>query len=265
MKVLYAGFDLCDPTTSVSMTINGPAPTILAMFLNTAIDQRIDAARGRAGARRSTAEAGRGPSAWVLHNVRGTVQADILKEDQGQNTCIFSTEFSLGMMADIAGVVRRAAGAQLLLGVDLRLPHRRSRREPDHAAGLHAGQRVHLRRGLPGPRHGHRRLRPQPLVLLLQRDGPGVHRARPGGPPHLGRRHARPLRRQRAVPEAQVPRADVGPVAARPGDGVQRHPHDAAGAHRDLRQLQQPAHQRLRRGGHHADRTSRCAGPSPSS
>ena len=66
-------------------------------------------------------------------------------------------------------------------------------------------------------------------------------------------------------PEAQVPRADVGPVAARPGDGVQRHPHHAAGAHRHLRQLQQPAHQRLRRGGHHADAPSRCAGRWPSS
>jgi methylmalonyl-CoA mutase len=86
MKALYDGFDLSAPTTSVSMTINGPAPTILAFFLNTAIDQ--GAAQGL-----SREE--------VLRSVRGTVQADILKEDQGQNTCIFSTEFSLRMMADI--------------------------------------------------------------------------------------------------------------------------------------------------------------------
>ncbi|WP_119727291.1 fused isobutyryl-CoA mutase/GTPase IcmF [Thermomonospora amylolytica] len=100
MKALYDGFDLSAPTTSVSMTINGPAPTILAFFLNTAIDQAVD---------RFTAENGRPPTeeeaatlrAQVLHTVRGTVQADILKEDQGQNTCIFSTEFSLRMMADI--------------------------------------------------------------------------------------------------------------------------------------------------------------------
>jgi isobutyryl-CoA mutase len=100
MAALYDGFDLCEPTTSVSMTINGPAPAILAMFFNTAIDQRV------AG---FTADNGRPPNedeaadiaAWVLHNVRGTVQADILKEDQGQNTCIFSTEFALRMMADI--------------------------------------------------------------------------------------------------------------------------------------------------------------------
>ena len=101
MKVLYAGFDLCDPKTSVSMTINGPAPTILAMFLNTAIDQRIDTFREEQGRDPDDAERAE-IRAWVLENVRGTVQADILKEDQGQNTCIFSTEFSLRMMGDIA-------------------------------------------------------------------------------------------------------------------------------------------------------------------
>ncbi|MEO9220843.1 MAG: fused isobutyryl-CoA mutase/GTPase IcmF, partial [Mycobacteriaceae bacterium] len=100
MKVLYGGFDLCSPTTSVSMTINGPAPAILAMFLNTAIDQRL--ARFTAENHREPDEAERAEvSAWVLANVRGTVQADILKEDQGQNTCIFSTEFALRCMADI--------------------------------------------------------------------------------------------------------------------------------------------------------------------
>jgi len=101
MKVLFDGFDLCDPTTSVSMTINGPAPTILAMFLNTAIDQRLDRFRAEAGREPTETEAADLRS-WVLANVRGTVQADILKEDQGQNTCIFSTEFALGMMADMA-------------------------------------------------------------------------------------------------------------------------------------------------------------------
>jgi methylmalonyl-CoA mutase len=100
MKVLYGGFDLCSPTTSVSMTINGPAPTILAMFLNTAIDQRLDRFRADEGREPDAAEAEE-LRAWVLQNVRGTVQADILKEDQGQNTCIFSTEFALRAMADI--------------------------------------------------------------------------------------------------------------------------------------------------------------------
>jgi len=100
MQQLFEGFDLCAPTTSVSMTINGPAPTILAMFLNTAIDQQVA---------KFSSEHNRAPSAdeyvevkaAALKAVRGTVQADILKEDQGQNTCIFSTEFSLRMMGDI--------------------------------------------------------------------------------------------------------------------------------------------------------------------
>jgi isobutyryl-CoA mutase len=96
MKVLYSGFDLCDPATSVSMTINGPAPTILAMFFNTAIDQQVEKL-GRA----PTADEYESLKKRTLSAVRGTVQADILKEDQGQNTCIFSTEFSLKVMGDI--------------------------------------------------------------------------------------------------------------------------------------------------------------------
>ena len=100
IKVLYSGFDLTAPDTSVSMTINGPAPTILAMFLNAAIDQKRD--HFRAQHHRDPAEAeSQELRSWVLRNVRGTVQADILKEDQGQNTCIFSTEFSLKVMGDI--------------------------------------------------------------------------------------------------------------------------------------------------------------------
>jgi methylmalonyl-CoA mutase len=101
MKALYDGFDLCSPTTSVSMTINGPAPTILAMFMNTAIDQNLDKFRADKGREPTEAEAS-DIRAWVMQNVRGTVQADILKEDQGQNTCLFSTEFSLKVMGDIA-------------------------------------------------------------------------------------------------------------------------------------------------------------------
>ena len=100
MQALYAGFDLCDPATSVSMTINGPAPTILAFYFIAAVRQKIDL---------FTDQHKRAPEVSELSDirantykaVRGTVQADILKEDQGQNTCIFSTEFSLKMMADI--------------------------------------------------------------------------------------------------------------------------------------------------------------------
>ncbi len=100
MRKLLKGFDLCHPNTSVSMTINGPAPAILAMFMNAAIDQLVDT---------FTAENDRAPDPTELaeledravQTVRGTVQADILKEDQAQNTCIFGAEFALKMMGDI--------------------------------------------------------------------------------------------------------------------------------------------------------------------
>ena len=91
MEDLYKGFNLIDPMTSVSMTINGPAPMILALFMNTAMKQSL-----------------KGDDFWnedkrvaIMQQVRGTVQADILKEDQAQNTCIFSLEFALKMMGDI--------------------------------------------------------------------------------------------------------------------------------------------------------------------
>lgn len=100
VKELYSGFDLSAPNTSVSMTINGPAPIMLAMFFNAAIDQKLAQIRQETGSD-PTPEVVSRTKADVLCNVRGTVQADILKEDQGQNTCIFSTDFSLRMMGDI--------------------------------------------------------------------------------------------------------------------------------------------------------------------
>ncbi len=100
VKVLYDGFDLSAPNTSVSMTINGPAPMILAMFLNTAIDQQVDKFKAAQG-KEPSPEQFQNIKADVFSKVRGTVQADILKEDQGQNTCIFSTDFALRMMGDI--------------------------------------------------------------------------------------------------------------------------------------------------------------------
>ena len=142
IKKLYSGFDLCAPTTSVSMTINGPAPMILAFFMNAAIDQQVekhlretgqwDAAQktidayfenrerplyegelpegndglglgllGISGDKVVDAETYARIRAETLSRVRGTVQADILKEDQAQNTCIFSTEFAMKMMGDV--------------------------------------------------------------------------------------------------------------------------------------------------------------------
>ncbi len=142
MKKLYSGFDLCSPSTSVSMTINGPAPIILAFFMNTAIDQQVEkylkgnnlwdeaqqtidawfgdeprpqyagqlpeghdglglALLGITGDQLVDAETYERIRAETLASVRGTVQADILKEDQAQNTCIFSTSFALTMMGDM--------------------------------------------------------------------------------------------------------------------------------------------------------------------
>jgi methylmalonyl-CoA mutase len=100
MKDLYAGFDLTAPNTSVSMTINGPAPIILAFFMNTAIDQNIEKKEASLGRKLSSEELAE-VREETLRTVRGTVQADILKEDQGQNTCIFSIDFALKMMGDI--------------------------------------------------------------------------------------------------------------------------------------------------------------------
>jgi methylmalonyl-CoA mutase len=100
MDKLFAGFDLCDPMTSVSLTINGPAPIILAMFMNTAIRQQLEQFSQKNG-REPSAEERSEIQSCTLQTVRGTVQADILKEDQGQNTCIFTTEFALRMMGDV--------------------------------------------------------------------------------------------------------------------------------------------------------------------
>jgi isobutyryl-CoA mutase len=100
MKKLYAGFDLCDPNTSVSMTINGPAPMILAFYFNTAIDQQVEKQEKVLG-RKLTPQEQENIASETLQKVRGTVQADILKEDQGQNTCIFSINFAMQMMGDI--------------------------------------------------------------------------------------------------------------------------------------------------------------------
>jgi methylmalonyl-CoA mutase len=100
MEKLFAGFDLCAPNTSVSITINGPAPMMLAFFFNAAINQQVDRFREKNG-REPSAEEYAEIGSCTVQTVRGTVQADILKEDQGQNTCIFSTEFALKMMGDI--------------------------------------------------------------------------------------------------------------------------------------------------------------------
>jgi len=100
MKKLYHGFDLCSPQTSVSMTINGPAAMMLAFYFNTAIDQEVEKKEKSLGRKLNETEY-QEVETCTLQQVRGTVQADILKEDQGQNTCIFSINFALKMMGDI--------------------------------------------------------------------------------------------------------------------------------------------------------------------
>ena len=100
IRKLYKGFDLCDPMTSVSMTINGPAPIMLAFYLNAAIDQQVAAFKEKKGRAPDDVEYDE-LKAYTLKTLRGTVQADILKEDQAQNTCIFSTEFALRLMGDM--------------------------------------------------------------------------------------------------------------------------------------------------------------------
>ncbi|MBH48015.1 MAG: methylmalonyl-CoA mutase [Halobacteriovorax sp.] len=91
MELLFKGFDLTSPQTSVSMTINGPAPIILAFFMNAAARQKLNGSELK----------DMNKMVEVMRQVRGTVQADILKEDQAQNTCIFSLEFALKLMGDV--------------------------------------------------------------------------------------------------------------------------------------------------------------------
>ena len=258
LKVLYSGFDLCDPATSVSMTINGPAPAILAMFMNAAIDQRLE---------RFAAEHGRAPSdaeaaelrAWALANVRGTVQADILKEDQGQNTCIFSTEFSLKVMGDIAeyfvqhqvrnfysvsisGYHIAEAGANPISQLAFTLANgftfveaylARGMRIDDFAPNLS----FFFSNGM------------DPEYTVLGRVARRIWAVA------MRERYGANERSQKLKYHVQT----SGRSPARAGDRVQRHPHHAAGADRVLRQLQLAPHQRLRRGDHHAHRGERAA------
>ena len=153
--------------------------------------------------------------AEALTRVRGTVQADILKEDQAQNTCIFSTEFALRMMGDVQ---------QFFIDNDVRNFYSVSisgyhiaeaGANPITQLAFTLAQRLHHRRVLPRARHEDRRLRAEPVVLLLERHGRGVRGDRPRRAPHLGARDARRLRRRRAQPDAEVPHPDLGPSAAR--------------------------------------------------
>ena len=170
MKVLYSGFDLCAPNNSVSMTINGPAPTMLAMFMNTAIDQQLDKFAQDNGREPTDDEAAK-IRAWTLSTVRGTVQADILKEDQGQNTCIFSTEFCLKVMGDIQEYFVHH-NVKNFYSVSISGYHiAEAGANPISQLAFTLVQRLHVRRGVPRARHAHRRFRAEPVVLLQLRHG----------------------------------------------------------------------------------------------
>jgi methylmalonyl-CoA mutase len=252
MRDLYSGFDLCDPSTSVSMTINGPAPAILAMFLNVAIDQqkqRFLAERGREPAESESREI----RARVLSTVRGTVQADILKEDQGQNTCIFSTGFSLRCMADIqeyfiqnrmknfysvsvSGYHMAEAGANPIHQLAFTLANGFTLVEAYLGRGMHIDDfapnfSFFFSNGM------------DPEYSVLGRVAA-----------HLGRGPAQQVRGQHKVATAEVSHSDQWPQSARAGDGFQRYSHHAAGLDSHLRQLQLTPYERFRRGHHHADR-----------
>ena len=278
------------------MTINGPAPIILAFFMNAAIDQQVekhlretggweaterkldaifagrprprykgDAAGGQRRPRPRPARRLRRPrsstretyeriKAETLRKVRGTVQADILKEDQAQNTCIFSTEFALKMMGDvqeffvdnevrnfysvsISGYHIAEAGANPISQLAFTLANGFTIVEYYLARGMEIDDFA-------------------PNLSFFFSNGMDPEYAVIG---RVARRiWARAMRERygacAAQPDAQVPHPDVGPEPARAGDQLQRHPHHAAGALRDLRQLQQPPHERLRRGDHDADR-----------
>ena len=153
------------------MTINGPAPTVLAMFFNTAIDQQCDRFAKDNGREPNDEERER-IAAETLSTVRGTVQADILKEDQAQNTCIFSTDFALRLMGDVQQYFIDHK-VRNFYSVSVSGYHiAEAGGEPHHAARLHARERLHLRRVLPRAWHAHRRLRAEPLLLLQQRTRP---------------------------------------------------------------------------------------------
>ena len=257
MKVLYGGFDLCDPATSVSMTINGPAPTILAMFMNTAIDQQLDKFREDNG-REPTEDEAQKIREWTLETVRGTVQADILKEDQGQNTCIFSTEFSLKVMGDIqeyfvhhgvknfysvsiSGYHIAEAGANPISQLAFTLSNGFTFVETYLARGMHIDDfapnlSFFFSYGM------------DPEYSVIGRVARRIWAVA------MRERYGASERGQKLKFHSQT----SGRSLARAGDRVQRHQNDAAGADLDLRQHQLAAHQRLRRGDHHADRGERA-------
>ena len=211
------------------MTINGPAPMILAFFMNTAIDQQVEKYLRETGSgmrrrRRSTVLRGRKRPAYegelpegndglglALLGISGDKLVDAETYARIRKTHWRRSGYRAGRHSErrpgakhlhlldrirdeddgrCPAVFHRQQRSQLLQHFDQRIPYRGGRGEPDQPAGLYVVQRLHHRRVLPRSRHGDRRFRAEPEFLLLQWDGPGIHRHRSGGAAHLGTRHA---------------------------------------------------------------------------
>ena len=262
MKVLYSGFDLCAPEhlgVDDDQRPGADDPRDVHEHRDRPAARQVPRRqRPRADRRRSRRRSA--PGRW--QNVRGTVQADILKEDQGQNTCIFSTEFCAQGDGRHRSSTSSHHKVRNFYSVSIsRLSHRRSRREPDLPARVHA-----RRTASPSSRRTSRAActstTSRPTCRSSSRNGmdPEYTVIGPRRAPHLGggdaRRATAPTSAARSSSTTRRPR---GRSLHAQEIAVQRHPHHAAGADRDLRQLQLAAHQRLRRGDHHADRGERCA------
>ena len=254
MKVLYAGFDLCSPTTSVSMTINGPAPTILAMFMNTAIDQQLDKFKADNGREPTADEAAKitrlGAGQRARHRAGRHPEGRpgpehlhlldrVLAEGDGRHRRVLrrTTRCATSTRCRSRGYHIAEAGANPISQLAFTLSNGFTFVEAYLARGMHIDDfapnlSFFFSNGM-DPEYTVLGRVARRIWAVAMRDKYGANER---------------------IAEAEVPRADVGPLLHAQEIAVQRHPHHAAGADRDLRQLQLAAHQRLRRGDHHADR-----------
>ncbi len=203
MVRLYDGFDLGSPNFSASMTISGPAPMIMAMY--------IAAAKRRFGPK-------------VVPKLRGTVQADIFKEVQAQNETIFPIE-AVAAVSHRHGRVHYRRNAALVSNLDQRLSHRRGRLDTGATGCLHALERLCLRGNVRRARNPGRSIRAAPFVLSRLRTRRGVHRALARVAPHLGDRNARRVRRRSESAAVQIAHTNQRTLVNRRRIQKQSHPN----------------------------------------
>jgi methylmalonyl-CoA mutase len=236
MKGAYGGFELCDPNTGLHDHQRARTHHAGHVF-----EYRHRPAGRKPLSSRERPGPGTGnrkhPKNGAVQRIRGTVQADILKEDQGQNTCIFSIDFALKMMGDIQEyfIENNVRNFYSVSISGTTLPKPAPIPSPSRADLV---QRIHLRGILPVPRHGHGQFAPNLSPSFLQRYGYRIHGHQPRGPPHLGRGHEKQIRRRTARPDAQVPHPDhrAAVCTARTSSSTTSAP--PAGLLRHLRQLQ---------------------------